>query len=386
MATFGPHTLVRDDRGRLRSPRAGADPFRDRALWRDVYGARLLASAGPLARGRAERDRDGVLGHRRQGGRQARLRAPRRPGARAAARLHLPLRGAGRRDGRLHAIPISPPSAPRSTRRSASPRSSSTRPGRTRPSTRASPGLEALDRCETLRRGACARPSATAATCCSARTASSRRRARSGWRGGSSASIRSGSRSRLRPRCPEEMARVARATSIPIATGERLTTKYEFARVLETGAAAILQLNLGRVGGLLEAQEDRRHGRGALRADRAAPLLRAGGRRREHPARGVQPELPHARGDRALGRIPRRAAEEPIRWEDGHVIPPTAPGLGVELDEEVALRHPYDGDELHLEPADGEPVPRRRDARRLRRPRATSAATSPRAWCAPASR
>ena len=51
------------------------------------------------------------------------------------------------------------------------------------------------------------------------------------------------------------MARVARATSIPIATGERLTTKYEFARVLETGAASILQLNLGRVGGLLEAKK-----------------------------------------------------------------------------------------------------------------------------------
>ena len=30
------------------------------------------------------------------------------------------------------------------------------------------------------------------------------------------------------PELPEEMARVARATSIPIATGERLTTKYEF--------------------------------------------------------------------------------------------------------------------------------------------------------------
>ena len=42
---------------------------------------------------------------------------------------------------------------------------------------------------------------------------------------------------------------------MPIATGERLTTKYEFARVLETGAASILQMNLGRVGGLLEAKK-----------------------------------------------------------------------------------------------------------------------------------
>ena len=57
------------------------------------------------------------------------------------------------------------------------------------------------------------------------------------------------------PDSPEEMAKVARATSIPIATGERLTTKYEFARVLATGAAAILQMALGRVGGLLEAKK-----------------------------------------------------------------------------------------------------------------------------------
>ena len=28
--------------------------------------------------------------------------------------------------------------------------------------------------------------------------------------------------------------------------------------------------------------------------------------------------------------------KEPIQWEDGYIIPPTKPGLGVELDEEVA--------------------------------------------------
>ena len=57
------------------------------------------------------------------------------------------------------------------------------------------------------------------------------------------------------PDAPEEMARVARATCIPIAAGERLCTKYEFAHLLRAGAAAILQMNLGRVGGLLEAKK-----------------------------------------------------------------------------------------------------------------------------------
>ena len=32
------------------------------------------------------------------------------------------------------------------------------------------------------------------------------------------------------------------------------------------------------------------------------------------------------------------------------VVPSTEPGLGVVLDEAVALAHPYEGDELHLTP------------------------------------
>ncbi len=33
------------------------------------------------------------------------------------------------------------------------------------------------------------------------------------------------------------------------------------------------------------------------------------------------------------------------------MIPPTAPGLGVELNEDVARKHPYKGTMLHLEMA-----------------------------------
>ena len=39
----------------------------------------------------------------------------------------------------------------------------------------------------------------------------------------------------------------------------------------------------------------------------------------------------------------------PIRFEDGHVIPPETPGLGVEIDEDVARANPYTGKMLHLE-------------------------------------
>jgi len=57
---------------------------------------------------------------------------------------------------------------------------------------------------------------------------------------------------------PENMralAEVARATTIPITTGERLVSKYEFARLLEHRAAAIFNFDLGLVGGILEARK-----------------------------------------------------------------------------------------------------------------------------------
>jgi 2-dehydro-3-deoxyphosphogalactonate aldolase len=39
----------------------------------------------------------------------------------------------------------------------------------------------------------------------------------------------------------------------------------------------------------------------------------------------------------------------PIRWENGYVLLPTEPGLGIELNEAVAEAHPYTGTGLHLE-------------------------------------
>jgi len=154
------------------------------------------------------------------------------------------------------------------------------------------------------------------------------------------------------PEMPEEMAKVARATAIPIASGERLTTKYEFARLLDTGAAAILQLNLGRVGGLLEAKKIA--GMAETRYAQIAPHLYCG------PVVGAaniqlsaaSPNFLILESIRDWGGFHTEILKTPIRWEDGHVIPPDAPGLGVELNEDVARAHPYVGNDLHLMPAD----------------------------------
>ncbi len=155
------------------------------------------------------------------------------------------------------------------------------------------------------------------------------------------------------PEMPEQMAIVARGTRIPIATGERLTTKYEFARVLAAGAANILQLNLGRVGGLLEAKKV------AALAEvyyaQIAPHLYCG------PVVGAaniqlatcSPNFLILESIQQWGGFHAQILKTPIRWEDGFVIPPTAPGLGVELNEKVALANPYPSDgALHLEMID----------------------------------
>ncbi|HUX72368.1 MAG TPA: mandelate racemase/muconate lactonizing enzyme family protein [Steroidobacteraceae bacterium] len=154
------------------------------------------------------------------------------------------------------------------------------------------------------------------------------------------------------PEMPEQMALVARATSIPIATGERLTTKYEFARVLASGAANILQMNLGRVGGILEAKKIA--ALAEVHYAQIAPHLYCG------PivaAANIQisacsPNFLILESIQRFGGFHAQLLEKPIVWEDGYVVVPQAPGLGVELNEAVALAHPYlPAGNLHLEMA-----------------------------------
>ena len=41
--------------------------------------------------------------------------------------------------------------------------------------------------------------------------------------------------------------------------------------------------------------------------------------------------------------------KKPLQWQDGYMIVPTEPGLGVELDMDVVAQNPWTGDRLHLE-------------------------------------
>lgn len=154
------------------------------------------------------------------------------------------------------------------------------------------------------------------------------------------------------PDNPAGMASVAAATSIPVAAGERLTTKYEFAALLAHKAAAIFQMNLGRVGGILEGKKI------AAMAEahhvQIAPHLYCG------PVIGAAniqlatctPNFLILEGIRKWDGFHAKILKTPIPWQEGYVLPPTAPGLGVELNEEVAAQHAYQGESLHLQVQD----------------------------------
>ncbi|MFD0917268.1 mandelate racemase/muconate lactonizing enzyme family protein [Pseudahrensia aquimaris] len=154
------------------------------------------------------------------------------------------------------------------------------------------------------------------------------------------------------PELPEEMAKVARASKVPIATGERLTTKYEFARVLACGAASILQPALGRAGGILEGKKIA--ALAEVHYAEIAPHLYCG------PIEALAniqlaaciPNFLILEAIQTFGGFHAELLDHPIQWEDGHVIPSTRPGLGHNLNEDVARANPYDGDRLHLEMQD----------------------------------
>jgi L-alanine-DL-glutamate epimerase-like enolase superfamily enzyme len=146
-----------------------------------------------------------------------------------------------------------------------------------------------------------------------------------------------------------DFAAVQAATRIPVATGERFTTKAEFATVLRTGGARILQPALGRAGGIWEGRKI------AAIAEvftaQLAPHLYAGP---VEWAANIQlgasiPNLLMVETIETGGAFHLQLIRNSIRWEDGHVIVPDAPGLGIEFDEDLARAHPYLGDRLHLE-------------------------------------
>ncbi|MDC0175656.1 galactonate dehydratase [Planctomycetaceae bacterium] len=127
------------------------------------------------------------------------------------------------------------------------------------------------------------------------------------------------------------MADIARGTHLPIATGERIFTKWGFRELLEKGAASILQPDMCHAGGITEVR---------LIAGMAESYYAA-----IAPHNPLGP-ISLAAGIQLAGAIPNFLCQEqvhlgdgyikqPFKVRDGYIDLPGGPGLGVELDEDA---------------------------------------------------
>jgi galactonate dehydratase len=127
----------------------------------------------------------------------------------------------------------------------------------------------------------------------------------------------------------EVMADIARGTHLPIATGERIFTKWGFREILEKGAATILQPDLCHAGGITEVR---------LIAGMAEAYYAA-----MAPHNPLGP-ISLAAGIQIAASIPNFLCQEqvslgegyiknPFVVKNGYVELPKGPGLGIELDD-----------------------------------------------------
>jgi galactonate dehydratase len=145
---------------------------------------------------------------------------------------------------------------------------------------------------------------------------------------------------------PEDLAglrAVAAAAPIPVAAGERVYTRYDAQRLLETGAVAVFQADPLHTGGILETKKmvalaDLHSAQVALHNSNG-PVCSAVALHLHASSANVR--LQESFDDFAEPYVRASVPGAPAIGPDGSFALPTAPGLGVELDHALAASHPY---------------------------------------------
>jgi len=144
------------------------------------------------------------------------------------------------------------------------------------------------------------------------------------------------------PEQPDALLEVRRSVRVPIATGERLVTRWEFRRVCELQACHVLQPDLSHCGGLMEAKKIASLGEtylmGIAPHNPNGPIANAVALHfaLSTPNFLIQEDM--------LGDVPWRfdVVQTNLSRERGYWLPPDTPGLGIDVDERQAAKHPFE--------------------------------------------
>lgn len=144
----------------------------------------------------------------------------------------------------------------------------------------------------------------------------------------------------------DALAEVKKAVRVPIATGERLVTRHQFREIFEKQAAHVVQPDLCHCGGLLEAKKIAAMAEtwyiGVAPHNPLGPVANAAALHfaLSTPNFLIQEDM--------LSDVPWRweVVRGSLKTENGYWLPTEEPGLGVEVDEKAAAKHPFMQEEL----------------------------------------
>ena len=158
----------------------------------------------------------------------------------------------------------------------------------------------------------------------------------------------------LRAENPHLYHRLRQQTAVPLAAGEQFASKWEFREVIEDDLIDYCRVDLCIVGGLTEARKIagwcETHAIKLATHNPLGPVSTAACLHLNLATSnvGVQ-EQPRRPGTTLTDVFPVQ-----VEWQDGYLLPPTRPGLGVEFDREAARRSPFRMTEMpHLRRLDG---------------------------------
>jgi galactonate dehydratase len=138
----------------------------------------------------------------------------------------------------------------------------------------------------------------------------------------------------------DAMAEVQRSINLPVATGERLYTRWEFRVLLEKQAARIIQPDICHCGGILELKKI------AAMAEGYYVSVQP------HNSNGPICVLATLHLDACIPNfifqeffypyldLYNEMLTEPIKYKDGYLEIPTGPGLGTDIREDVIRKRP----------------------------------------------